>query len=119
PVTPQMCNDLLKYVAPVLAGTAEVSGSVSIELDAWCVPLADPAQGRGSGRMTIHSVQAGTGPLVRQLAAALGLPPSVRLVDNSQVVFEMADGRVHHRGLRFGLPNLAVRTQGSVGLDQS
>ena len=31
----------------------------------------------------------------------------------------MTGGRVHHRGLKFGLPNLSVSTHGSVGLDQS
>ena len=119
PITPQMCDDLLKYIAPVLAEATDVSGQVSIELDAWCVPLADLHQGHGSGRMTIHTVQLGAGPLVRQLAEALGLPPSVRLVDHSVIDFEMAGGRVHHRGLKFGLPNLSVSTHGSVGLDQS
>jgi len=119
PITPQMCDDLLKYIAPVLAQATDVSGQVSIDLDAWCVPLADLQQGQGAGRMTIHAIQVDAGPLVRQLADALGLPASVRLVDNSVVEFQMADGRVDHRGLKFGLPNVSVATHGSVGLDQS
>lgn len=119
PIVPQMCNDLLQYIAPVLAEATDVSGEFSIELDDWRLPLSDLPQGEGSGRLVIHSIDAGPGPLVRRLAALLSLPPSVRLADHSTVRFTMADGRVHHRELEFGVRNLTVRTSGSVGLDQS
>jgi hypothetical protein len=119
PITPEMCDDLLKYIAPVLAEVTEVSGEFSIELDDWRFPLEDPAKGEGSGRLTIHKIDVGAGPLVRALTTLLGLPASVRLADNSIVEFTMVDGRVHHRDLQFGIGRFQVHTEGSVGLDQT
>lgn len=119
PITPRMCDDLLKYIAPVLAEATDVSGEFSIHLDQWRFPLERPRQAEGSGRLVIHSIDVGSGPLVRALAPLVGLPPSLRLADSSQVEFSMADGRVHHQGLQFGVRELNVRTNGSVGLDQS
>lgn len=119
PLTPQMCDDLLKYIAPVLAEVTDVSGEFSIQLDNWRSPAADLGQVKGSGRLVIHSIDLSAGPLVRGLAPLLKLPPSVRLADESVIRFEVADGRVHHRDLEFGVRGLTIRTQGSVGFDQS
>ena len=119
PITPQMCDDLLKYIAPVLAGVADTSGEFTIELERCHLPAANPAQGEGSGRLVIHAIDVGPGPLVRRLAPMLQLQPSIRLADNSVVEFTMAGGRVHHQGLVFGVGQLNVRTSGSVGLDES
>jgi len=119
PITPQMCDDMLKYIAPVLAEATNISGEFSIELDGWRLPAEEPKAGRGSGRLTVHSIDVSPGPLVRSIARALGLPASVRLADKSVVDFEMADGRVEHRGVEFGIGQLRVRTHGSVGLDET
>jgi hypothetical protein len=119
PITPQMCDDLLKYIAPVLAEVTDVSGEFSIELDEWRLPLEDLQKGEGSGRLTIHTIDLEAGPLVRALTTLLGLPPSVRLADNSVVEFTMREGRVHHRDLQFGIGKFQVRTEGSVGVDQT
>jgi hypothetical protein len=53
------------------------------------------------------------------IASTLGLPPSVRLADESVVDFALADGRMHHENLEFGIEGLRVRTHGSVGFDES
>ena len=46
---------------------------------------------------------------------------TIRLADESVVSFAVRDGRVEHRDLAFGLPDLGaefvVRTQGTVGMD--
>lgn len=118
PVTPAMCDDLLKYIAPVLAEATDVSGEVSIELDKWRSPLWELHKGQCSGRLVVHTVDVGSGPLVRALIRQLNLPP-VRLADESPVEFQMADGRVHHQNLAFGVGQLLVHTHGSVGLDQT
>jgi len=119
PVTTQMCDDMLKYIAPILANVTDISGAFSIELDDWRLPAEAPKAGRGSGRLTVHNIDVGPGPLVRSIARVLGLPASVRLADESVVDFEMADGRVEHRGLEFGIGQLRVGTHGSVGLDET
>jgi hypothetical protein len=59
------------------------------------------------------------------LQAALGAnaPTRIRLADEAQVLFRLENGRIHHEGMEFGLPELSrellIRTSGSVGLDES
>ncbi len=118
-ITPRMCAGALQYIAPVLAGVASAEGTFSIELDACRIPLANPAAGDLSGRFIIHSVQVAPGPLVRQLALALGYRRPAELARQSVVSFRMVQGRVYHRDLQLVFPDLTVRTYGSVGLDQS
>lgn len=119
-ITPELCNDFLKYIAPVLANSTKAGGEFSIEVEDVRIPLDDPEAGQLAGRFSIHSVHVGPGPLVRELAAALTVPPEMQLANESVVEFEMIEGRVYHEGLQFGFPRLSVRTHGSVGLmDQS
>jgi len=120
-INQKMCNDFLKYIAPVLADVATAQGSFSIELDKCRIPLSDPSQGELAGRFTVHTIQVGAGPLVRELAVLLGggVTPG-KLRRESVVEFQMVKGRVYHRGLELIFPDLTIRTYGSVGInDQS
>jgi len=118
-ITPAMCASLLKFVAPVLAGVTTAQGSFSVELDGCRVPLDHPATAELAGRLTVHSVQVGPGPLVRELAVLLGRESPATLRRESQVQFRMVDGRVYHQGMELEFPELTIRTYGSVGLDQT
>jgi hypothetical protein len=118
-VTPAMCEAALKYIAPVLAGVTDARGDFSIELTRCRVPLDEPARSDLIGTFTVHNVEVGPGPLVREFAVLFGYAAPGRLKRESVVRFRMADGRVHHEGLELEFPELTVRTQGSVGLDQS
>ncbi|MBX3413151.1 MAG: hypothetical protein KF708_10725 [Pirellulales bacterium] len=119
-ITPELCNDLLKFIAPVLANATLASGEFSIEVEDVRIPLDDPQAGQLAGRFSIHAVRVGPGPLVEELASSLGVPPEMNLANESVVEFEMIDGRVYHQGLQFGFTRLNVRTHGSVGIvDQS
>jgi translocation and assembly module TamB len=109
----------LKYIAPILADVSTAQGAFSIELDGCRVPLDDPAKGELAGRLTIHSVQVGPGPLVRELGILSSRATSATLRRESVVQFRMVDGRVHHQGLELVFPDLTIRTYGSVGLDQT
>ena len=118
-ITPRMCGHALQYIAPVLAGVTEASGAFSVELDGCRIPLADATQGELAGRLTVHSVQIGPGPLLRQFAMLLGRSGPARLRRESVVRFHMIDGRVHHSGLELVFPDVTIRTAGSVGVDQT
>jgi len=118
-ITPQMCTSALKYIAPVLAGVTMAEGRFSVEMQGCRIPLADPAQGELAGRLTVHSVQVGPGPLVRELAVLLGRAAPATLRRESAVDFRMVRGRVYHQGLELTFPDLTIRTYGSVGLDQT
>jgi hypothetical protein len=118
-ISPGMCNDLLKYVAPVLANVATAQGEVSLQLDGGHFPADDPKLGTLSGRLTLHAVEVGAGPLAQVVAKVLKVPQTVSLARENVVEFKLTDGRVYHEGLQFGVDQLQVRTHGSVGLDQT
>lgn len=118
-INPVMCAHALQYIAPVVAGVASAEGRFSVELDRLRIPLEDVEQGDFAGRMQVHSIQMGPGPLVQQLALALGYTGPAQIAENSTVDFQMQQGRIYHRGVELKFPDVTVRTQGSVGLDKS
>jgi translocation and assembly module TamB len=118
-ITPEMCSRGLMYVAPVLAGVTQAQGSFSIAMDGCRLPLADFAAGDAAGKLTVHSVEIGPGPLVEELAVLMGRAAPAKLKRESQVEFRLVQGRVYHRGLELVFPEFTVRTYGSVGLDKT
>src|SRR5690606_22815072 len=79
-----------QYINPILAqGTGEgdaeggrlegrfsVDGQFSLELDGGEIPLGKPRLGTAQGRMTVHNVDVGGGPIVRELARLFRVPPT-------------------------------------------
>ncbi len=124
---PGVAQGVLAYIAPVLAGATRTSGRFSLRLDGARLPVGRPADGTLSGTLSMHEVVVGPGPLVENLLESLpvGLPrpPDIRIADESRVAFRLADRRVTHDGLEFGLPlartgqRLDIRSSGSVGID--
>lgn len=123
---PAVAWGVLAYVAPVLADAARTSGRFSVSLDEARLPVGDPAAGTLSGALLMHEVTVGPGPLVgqllRTLPGGLAAPPAIRVADESHVRFRLADRRVSHEGLEFGLPlpgpgrRIDVQSSGTVGL---
>ena len=118
-ISPAMCASVFQYIAPVLADVTTVEGRVSLLLDACRVPLSNPGASQIQGRLVIHSIQIGPSPLVRELALLLTKEPTARLRNEAVIPFTMANGRVYHEGLELIFPEITIRTQGYVGLDQS
>ncbi len=121
-----VAHEVLAYIVPVLADATRTSGRFSLRLDGARLPVGRPEQAELAGLLAMHEVNLGPGPLVenmfRSMPLGLGPPPTVRIADESNVVFHLADRRIWHRGLEFGLPlkkpgqRLDVQSQGSVGL---
>ncbi|PQO41280.1 hypothetical protein C5Y96_00790 [Blastopirellula marina] len=119
-MTKEMCDDMLKFVAPIVTGATQVDGEISLSLSDIRVPLADRQNSVGKGQMTIHKAQlTGKSPMVKKISEFLGLGPSVEVFTDCTINFELADKQVYHEGLDFGIGNLRVRTRGFVGLDKS
>jgi hypothetical protein len=124
---PGVAQGVLAYIAPILAGATRTSGRFSLRLDGARLPVGRPADGTLSGVLAMHEVVVGPGPLVENLLAGLParlpVPPDVRIADESHVAFRLAERRVVHEGLEFGLPlgrsgqRFDVHSAGSVGLD--
>lgn len=124
---PSVAQGVLAYIAPVLADAARTAGRFSLRLDGATLPVGQPGSGTLSGVLSMHEVDLGPGPLVKNLLSSLPgrlqPPESIRIADDSRVEFRLADRRVWHKGLEFGLPlakagqRLDVESSGSVGLD--
>jgi hypothetical protein len=124
---PAVAQGVLAYIAPVLADATRTSGRFSLALDGGTFPVGVPEKSAFSGRLTMHAVDLGPGPLVTGILAALPgriqVPTSIRVADDSQIAFRMEDRRMWHEGLEFGFPlarvgsRLDLTSSGSVGLD--
>jgi len=122
-----VAQGVLAYIAPVLADATRTSGRFSLRLDGATFPVGAPEEARLAGALVMHEVDMGPGPLVAGMLGAipgrLQPPRSIRVADDSEVRFRLADRRVWHEGLEFGLPlatpgqRLDIRSSGSVGLD--
>lgn len=118
-ITPEMANERLKYVMPIVAGIASASGQFSVALDELRFPLDNPNAATAGGRVTVHAVDIGPGILTQQLAQVLQQPLTISLKRESVVDFKLIQGRVYHQNLEFAFPGATIRTHGSVGLDQT
>lgn len=124
---PGVAQGVLAYIAPVLADATRTSGRFSLRLDGARLPVGQPAAGTIAGVLAMHEVVLGPGPLVTRLIESLPIqlpaPPAIRIADESHVAFRVADGRVSHEGLEFGVPlakpgqRLDVHSSGSVGIE--
>ena len=124
---PAVAQGVLAYIAPVMADATRTGGRFSLRLEGATLPVGAPEGGRLSGVLSMHAVDLGPGPLVtniiRSLPFALPAPPAIRIADQSHVEFHLADRRVWHKGLEFGVPlskpgqRLELQSSGSVGLD--
>ena len=134
PLTPELCNDGLQLVAPMLGDALNVSGSVSLDLRKFRVPLGvDKERAQEieiEGMVQLHDVNAGLkNPVIQSAAGLLAgllkveLPDDIRVLNDSQVAFSIRNGRVQHQGLVFVFsdlsPELRVETSGTVGLDET
>ena len=133
-LSPEMCARGLKFVAPILAESTVAEGRFSISLDGGRIPLADPAAGDTSGRMTMKA-QVKSGPVAQEFMLLLNEITSVLQrgtlvqkndqanallsIDTSEIEFRLVDRRVYHRGLKFMAGTLPITTHGSVGLDET
>jgi hypothetical protein len=123
---PAVAQGVLAYIAPVLADATRTGGRFSLRIDGGTLPVGAPEEGALSGKLSMHAVDLGPGPLVIRAIEALPLnlpgPPTIRIADESRVEFRLADRKVWHQGLQFGIPlakqgqRLDVQSSGSVDL---
>ena len=118
-LTPGMCNDVFKFVAPILTETTQTQGELSLALDGGAWPLGDFQNGTLAGTMSLHEVTVGPGPLVQKIAGIFRLPDySIQLAREADVKFALDEGRVRHDGMEFGIGELLkVKTSGTVALE--
>ena len=133
-ITPEMCNEGLKFVAPLVAQATRAEGSLSLDTTSRRVPLADAAAMQVSGHLSMHQLQVAAGAdskeiivLAQQVKQLVTKQPP--LFNANEVTFlTMADenmntpwptGAVYHRGLTMQAGDVVIRTSGSVGFDDT
>jgi hypothetical protein len=117
-ILPPIAQDLLQFVAPILAHAAHIDGAFSLESSGAVFPLEELASGYCTGVLTIHRVRLSAGPLIQELVAQLSDTMSVVIIDECRTPFTLRDQKVSHQGLRFQLGDLALESAGTVGLDE-
>lgn len=135
-LTPELVRSWLKYVAPLLADATTVQGLFSLEVTGARIPVAQPALASVMGRVILDDASLEPGPFVQQIVGSLDgimaltkqANPIARFtqpgqrwlsVPRQQIDFQMEQGRVYHRNLEARVGDLVLRTQGSVGIDQT
>lgn len=129
----EVCDAWLKYSAPILSEATRVEGKFSVDLNEATLPLSDPASGNLSGRLDIESAQVMPGPLFNEIGefvaqieqvarlgqpgSLLGLDKPLARIDKQKVEFKLQDRRLYSSPMTFSIRNIAVRTRGSVGVD--
>jgi translocation and assembly module TamB len=135
-ISPEVSEAMLKYIAPVLSGATQSEGQFSLQLDGARVPLLDTKKTDAAGQLTVHSVRVVPGPMAKQwvdlgqqiqslvkrkdaAAADPGRQMTLLTIQDQQVNFRVADGRVYHQGMEFQIGEMTCHSDGSVGLDET
>ena len=134
-LTERLCRDWLQYVSPLVAEASDVSGTFSLAMGPFAMPLsARPRE--ASGVVTVHEGSIKAGPLSERLlgrAGGLGellnrpgvanrigglaerplltLPPQ-------QVPFAIDQGGIAHERFAAAAGRLSIQTSGRVGFDR-
>ena len=130
-LTPEMTNRWLKYLAPLAANTANIDGTMSVELDEAIVVIDAPEQSRVNGRINIDQAQMTAGPLAAQIISGVdqlkaltrSTPTEARdqttllTMPPQTVDFALAQGVVQHQRLFFEIDRAQIMTSGRVTLD--
>jgi len=131
-ISPEMCAQWLKFVAPLVAEATRAEGTLSLNLEGGELPLDLPWDGQLRGTLHVHAAQIGPGPLAqqylavaRQLLVMTGRQPGRQFEEQltgrawlvlpaQQVRFALSQGSVSHEGLTMQVGDLTIVTQGRV-----
>ncbi|MAT73025.1 MAG: hypothetical protein CMJ58_26375 [Planctomycetaceae bacterium] len=132
-VSSEVSDAMLKYFVPVVADAVRTSGTFSMDSQGVTVPVDAPRQTAASGRLVVHQLNIGPGPMTAdvvrivsqleaiargQTAPAAGAEKLLTMKEQT-IEYRVVDGRVWHRGLEFYLDDVPVRSYGSVGFDET
>ena len=131
-LTPEICSESLKFVAPLLADTTNAQGIFSADLQGLNMPLSDPMKMSARGTLVLQDVTVAAGPMAEQLLDSVTQLQSILKPDSRQrqlktwlrieeqsIPVAVENGRVYHEGIQFSHDEMIIRTSGSVGFDQS
>ena len=134
-LSPKLTSRLIQLFDPTMTDTPEISGEISLSVEKLRIPLGVPRDEavKGmelEGKLVLHDVSGEIRnplrqSLVRLVADMNGkeVPKVVHLTQDTEIRFQVRDGRLHHEGVRIGLPDidkeLQITSRGSIGLDKT
>jgi translocation and assembly module TamB len=135
-LTPKMTNRWLKYVAPLVANTTRIQGTLGAQIDEAVIVFDHPEQTQVAGRINIDNAEMSAGPLASQIiqgignlaSLATGIGPQPGPLKNTTnlvtmppqtVDFSVRQGIVSHERLYLKLDRAQVITSGRVAFDGS
>lgn len=129
-LTPEMCNQWVRWVVPLLGRSTNTEGLVSIDVAGGRIPLGDPFGGEMGGQIVFDRLETTPGgaaqPLVNLIVKlqsvidprfAFGDKTVLMRVRPDPVRVQLAQRRLLHEGLVMDTGQLTVRTKGSVAAD--
>jgi hypothetical protein len=129
-LTGEFCRKSVAVISPLLAGTTQTSGLVTIDLAGARVPLGDAMAGEAAGQIVFEQFEVTPSgamqPLINLLARlqsvidprfALGDKVVLLRVRPDPIRVRLGDRRVWHDGLVMDAGQLTVSSRGSVGAD--
>ncbi|MCA9234762.1 MAG: hypothetical protein KDA44_04800 [Planctomycetales bacterium] len=132
-VSAEVSDAMLKFFVPVVADTVRTAGTFSMDSQGVRVPLDNPRATDATGRLVIHQLTVGPGPMTADVVRIVGQLEAIArrqtvpaagseklLTMNEQTIdYRVVDGRVYHRGLEFFIDDVPIRSYGSVGFDET
>lgn len=132
-VSAEVSDAMLKYFVPMVADAVRSAGTFSMDSQGILVPVDNPRMTDATGRLVIHQLDIGPGPMladvvriVSQLEAVsrgqtppTGAPDKLLSMKEQTIEYRVVEGRVYHRGLEFFIDDVPVRSYGSVGFDET
>ncbi len=135
-ISPEVSDQMLKFIAPVLADATRSEGTFSVRTEGMRAALDDPTTLETSGQLAVRNLRVTPGPgvanwvsVARQVEAlakdrdptALASRPAPTLLSiaDRTINFQVTGRRVHHQGLTFDVDGVPVTSAGSVGFDET
>jgi hypothetical protein len=130
-----VANGLVKLLAPAVHSERQVTGEISLAFNKLRIPVGVDGeratkQLEAEGTLTLHQVSSEVKSPMRQaliglLADMSGKKPSnvIHRIEESEIPFQVRDGRLHHDGQRISFPEidpeLVISSRGSIGIDET
>ena len=134
-LTPKLVKSLIYLIDPTIGDTPHISGEfrfpwTSCAFRSESAGIRFRSRVEMEGKLVLHNVSTEVkNPMRRamiQLVADMNgkhASDVVRLAQDTEIRFQVRDGRMHHEGLRIGFPDidpaLQITSHGSVGLDKT
>lgn len=128
-LTPELCRNWLGYVAPMMADSVQVNGTISARLERFLWNFNHPENSDAQAQLTIHQAQASPGSSLVSLLEVVDLlrkknegstsysERSLNLPEQT-IPIQVKQGYVTHEGLMMELSGYRLRTSGAVGLNE-